>query len=84
LQTKHKTPLIGSGPVEYTWEDGILDRTGFIWRDEMGSVIVDVFVGFDSVVCLILVSIAVAGYQKAKPHVEEFKSFSRMMGIGKK
>jgi hypothetical protein len=43
-----------------------------------------VVVGFDTVVDLVIVAAAIAGIKAIAPHVNEFKQFASMLGIGKK
>jgi hypothetical protein len=52
-----------------------LSESGFVV-----NVLVDVLVGFDSVVVVVIVAAGVVGYRVAKPHVDEFKAFSKMFG----
>jgi hypothetical protein len=46
--------------------------------------VIDAAVAFDTLFSVVLVSVGVVGVRAVLPHVQEFKQFTAMFGVGKK
>jgi hypothetical protein len=47
-------------------------------------IFIDILLGIDSFICGFFVGLVIVAVKMAMPHVNEFKQFASMLGIGKK